>query len=42
MQGDASASDPAADAFLASTLRYMQFQKDKGGAVGDKYMLITD
>ncbi|XP_047972631.1 vacuolar protein sorting-associated protein 35A-like [Salvia hispanica] len=42
MQGDASPSDPAADAFLASTLRYIQFQKDKGGAVGDKYMLITD
>ncbi|KAG6399859.1 hypothetical protein SASPL_141344 [Salvia splendens] len=42
MQGDASPSDPAADSFLASTLRYIQFQKDKGGAVGDKYMLITD
>ncbi|KAL7143716.1 hypothetical protein ABFS83_08G210800 [Erythranthe nasuta] len=40
MQGDGSSSDPAADAFLACTLRYIQFQKDKGGAVGEKYKLI--
>ncbi|KAK6150276.1 hypothetical protein DH2020_015208 [Rehmannia glutinosa] len=40
MQGDNASSDPAADAFLASTLRYIQFQKDKGGAVGEKYKLI--
>ncbi|KAJ6305110.1 hypothetical protein OIU78_020618 [Salix suchowensis] len=33
MQSDNSASDPAADAFLASTLRYLQFQKQKGGAI---------
>lgn len=29
-----------ADAFLASTLRYIQFQKDKGGAVSEKYQPI--
>ncbi|KAL2241148.1 vacuolar protein sorting-associated protein 35A [Sesamum indicum] len=40
MNGDNASSDPAADAFLASTLRYIQFQKDKGGAVGERYELI--
>ncbi|KAJ6413271.1 hypothetical protein OIU84_006130 [Salix udensis] len=40
MQSDNSASDPAADAFLASTLRYLQFQKQKGGAIGEKYEAI--
>ncbi|GFP88158.1 vacuolar protein sorting-associated protein 35a [Phtheirospermum japonicum] len=40
-QGDSAPSDPAAEAFLASTLRYIQFQKDKGGAVGEKYKLIA-
>ncbi|KAK3224363.1 hypothetical protein Dsin_011388 [Dipteronia sinensis] len=37
MQSDSNTPDPAADAFLASTLRYIQFQKQKGGAVGEKY-----
>ncbi|XWS45572.1 hypothetical protein CRYUN_Cryun15aG0148200 [Craigia yunnanensis] len=37
MQSDSSTSDPAADAFFASTLRYIEFQKQKGGAVGEKY-----
>ncbi|GMP32045.1 hypothetical protein CsSME_00005986 [Camellia sinensis var. sinensis] len=37
MQSDNMTSDPAADAFLASTLRYIQFQKQKGGAMGEKY-----
>lgn len=37
MQSDNSTPDPAADAFFASTMRYIQFQKDKGGAVGEKY-----
>ncbi|CAL9086936.1 unnamed protein product [Musa acuminata var. zebrina] len=36
MQTDGS-SDPSADAFFASTLRYIQFQKQKGGALGEKY-----
>ncbi|KAA8547524.1 hypothetical protein F0562_003953 [Nyssa sinensis] len=37
MQSDNVTSDPAADAFLASTLRYIEFQKQKGGAVSEKY-----
>lgn len=37
MQSENKTADPAADALLASTLRYIQFQKDKGGAVGEKY-----
>lgn len=37
MQSDSSTSDPVTDAFFASTLRYIQFQKQKGGAVGEKY-----
>ncbi|KAK4741342.1 hypothetical protein SAY87_024930 [Trapa incisa] len=37
MQNDTSAADSTADAFFASTLRYIQFQKQKGGATGEKY-----
>ncbi|QCD91134.1 vacuolar protein sorting-associated protein 35A-like isoform X1 [Vigna unguiculata] len=37
MQSDTTTSDPAADAFLASTMRYIEFQKQKGGTVGEKY-----
>ncbi|KAJ1408777.1 Vacuolar protein sorting-associated protein 35 [Sesbania bispinosa] len=37
MQSDTTTADPAADAFLASTMRYIQFQKQKGGTVGEKY-----
>lgn len=38
MQSDTvTTPDPAADAFLASTTRYIQFQKQKGGTVGEKY-----
>lgn len=37
MQGENAAPDLGADAFFASTLRYIQFQKDKGGAVAEKY-----
>ncbi|KAF9682172.1 hypothetical protein SADUNF_Sadunf05G0081000 [Salix dunnii] len=40
MQSDNSTPDPASDAFLASTLRYLQFQKQKGGAIGEKYEAI--
>ncbi|KAF7809633.1 vacuolar protein sorting-associated protein 35A-like [Senna tora] len=36
MQSDTATPDPAADAFLASTMRYIQFQKQKGGSVGEK------
>ncbi|KAK2973685.1 hypothetical protein RJ640_022142 [Escallonia rubra] len=37
MQSETVTPDPTADAFFASTLRYIQFQKDKGGAVAEKY-----
>ncbi|KAK3007707.1 hypothetical protein RJ639_015052 [Escallonia herrerae] len=37
MQNDTSTTDPASDAFFASTLRYIEFQKQKGGAMGEKY-----
>ncbi|KAL0916715.1 hypothetical protein M5K25_014247 [Dendrobium thyrsiflorum] len=37
MQSDNSPSDPSADAFFSSTMRYIQFQKQKGGALGEKY-----
>lgn len=40
MQSDSNTSDPSSDAFFASTLRYIQFQKQKGGAIGDKYSSI--
>ncbi|XP_055826058.1 vacuolar protein sorting-associated protein 35A-like [Solanum dulcamara] len=40
MQSENKTADPAADALLSSTLRYIQFQKDKGGAVGEKYESI--
>ncbi|KAF3440329.1 hypothetical protein FNV43_RR18613 [Rhamnella rubrinervis] len=40
MQSESTTSDPATDAFFASTLRYIQFQKQKGGAVGEKYECI--
>ncbi|GAB2287640.1 Vacuolar protein sorting-associated protein 35B [Dionaea muscipula] len=37
MQSETPAPETAANAFFASTLRYIQFQKQKGGAMGDKY-----
>jgi len=37
MQSDTSTPDPATNAFFNSTLRYIQFQKHKGGVMGDKY-----
>lgn len=40
MQSDSTTPDPAADAFLASTMRYIEFQKQKGGTVGEKYEAI--
>ncbi|GLT73550.1 hypothetical protein SLA2020_454010, partial [Shorea laevis] len=40
MQSESTSPDPSADAFLASTMRYIQFQKQKGGAVGEKYESI--
>ncbi|XP_038723805.1 vacuolar protein sorting-associated protein 35A-like isoform X1 [Tripterygium wilfordii] len=37
MQSDSTTPDPAAEALFASTLRYVQFQKQKGGAIAEKY-----
>uniref|UniRef100_A0A1D1YWX6 Vacuolar protein sorting-associated protein 35 n=1 Tax=Anthurium amnicola TaxID=1678845 RepID=A0A1D1YWX6_9ARAE len=37
MQSDSTTSDPSADAFFSSTVRYIQFQKQKGGSMGEKY-----
>ncbi|XP_004499290.1 vacuolar protein sorting-associated protein 35B [Cicer arietinum] len=37
MQSDSASALPASDAFFASTLRYIQFQKQKGGILGEKY-----
>lgn len=37
MQSDSAIADPAAEAFFSNTLRYIQFQKQKGGAVSEKY-----
>ncbi|KAB2096507.1 hypothetical protein ES319_A01G112600v1 [Gossypium barbadense] len=40
MQSDSTNPDSVADAFLASTLRYIQFQKQKGGVVGNRPNII--
>ncbi|KAK1423554.1 hypothetical protein QVD17_18858 [Tagetes erecta] len=37
MQSDSATSDPAADAFFSSTIRYIQSQKAKGGATAEKF-----
>ncbi|KAK2398314.1 vacuolar protein sorting-associated protein 35B [Trifolium repens] len=37
MQSDSVSALPASDPFFASTLRYIQFQKQKGGILGEKY-----
>eukprot|EP00258_Populus_trichocarpa_P034108 XP_024450127.1 vacuolar protein sorting-associated protein 35B isoform X1 [Populus trichocarpa] len=37
MQSDSTTPDPASDAFFASTIRYIQFQKQKGGVMGEKF-----
>lgn len=33
-------ADPSSEAFFASTLRYIEFQKQKGGSIGEKYEQI--
>ncbi|KAF5780144.1 putative vacuolar protein sorting-associated protein [Helianthus annuus] len=40
MQSDTATPDQISDAFFACTLRYIQFQKQKGGAMGDKFDTI--
>ncbi|PWA50080.1 VPS35-B-like protein [Artemisia annua] len=41
MQSDTATPDQTSDAFFACTLRYIQFQKQKGGAMGEKFDTIT-
>lgn len=36
-QSDSNTSDPSAEAYFASTLRYIEFQRQKGGSIGEKY-----
>ncbi|MED6137278.1 Vacuolar protein sorting-associated protein 35B [Stylosanthes scabra] len=40
MQGDSTSALPTSDPFFTSTLRYIQFQKQKGGILGEKYESI--
>ncbi|KAL8126353.1 vacuolar protein sorting-associated protein 35B-like isoform X2 [Apium graveolens] len=37
MQSDTTTADPATNAYFSSTLRYIQFQKQKGGLMGEKF-----
>lgn len=37
LQTDSPSTSPAPDAFFTSTLRYIQFQKQKGGVMGERY-----
>ncbi|ONM10381.1 Vacuolar protein sorting 35 [Zea mays] len=39
-QSDNSVADPSTEAFFSSTLRYIEFQKQKGGSIGEKYEQI--
>ncbi|XP_021283681.1 vacuolar protein sorting-associated protein 35B isoform X2 [Herrania umbratica] len=39
-QSDSATPDSASDAFLASTMRYIQFQRQKGGIMGEKFESI--
>ncbi|CAH1446325.1 unnamed protein product [Lactuca virosa] len=40
MQSDTATPDQNSDAFFTCTLRYIQFQKQKGGAMGEKFDTI--
>ena len=40
MQSENATQDPKVDTFLANTLRYIRFQKQKGGGVAERYALI--
>jgi len=39
-QSDNAVADPSTEAFFSSTLRYIEFQKQKGGNIGEKYEQI--
>eukprot|EP00246_Nothoceros_aenigmaticus_P001400 TRINITY_DN11916_c0_g1_i1.p1 TRINITY_DN11916_c0_g1~~TRINITY_DN11916_c0_g1_i1.p1 ORF type:complete len:557 (-),score=119.62 TRINITY_DN11916_c0_g1_i1:126-1796(-) len=40
MQSENAAKDPTVDAFFSNTLRYIQFQKQKGDDFADRYAVI--
>jgi vacuolar protein sorting-associated protein 35 len=40
MQSEATTHDLEVDAFLASTVRYIQFQKQKGDSIAEQYASI--
>ena len=40
MQSEHVSQDSLVDTFLANTLRYVRFQKQKGGGVAERYALI--
>lgn len=37
MQSNSMTQDPASDTFFASTVRYIQYQTEKGGVMGERY-----
>nr|CAB3497830.1 unnamed protein product [Digitaria exilis] len=39
-QSDNTEADPSTEAFFSSTLRYIEFQKQKGGSIGERYEQI--
>lgn len=39
-QSESTIADPSTEAFFSSTLRYIEFQKQKGGSIGEKYEQI--
>ncbi|KAL1533356.1 Vacuolar protein sorting-associated protein 35B [Salvia divinorum] len=41
MQSDNTIANLVSDAFFTSTLRYIQFQKEKGGAMGKSTILLS-
>lgn len=40
MQSETAVQDPMVDKFLGNTLRYIRFQKQKGGGVAEQYAPI--
>ncbi|THU73059.1 hypothetical protein C4D60_Mb04t18810 [Musa balbisiana] len=40
IQGDNTTSDPSANAFFSSTMRYIEFHKQKGGSISENYEQI--
>lgn len=40
VSNEATMQDPATEAFYSSTLRHINFQKQKGGEAGDRYEAV--